>query len=120
MRRTIFFIIHFIALIILITIWGLEVENLWIYFSSVFGLIAIGFFATWSILSNMVAGLMIYLSNPFRIDSKIKLYDHELEATVLTIGLFYTQLRDDEGIFEVPNSIFFQKIFKVLDHEVTI
>ncbi|MBY0435703.1 MAG: mechanosensitive ion channel family protein [Cyclobacteriaceae bacterium] len=113
-RRILYFGIYLAAAIAIVTIWGANAKDIWIYFSSILGVIAVGFFATWSILSNIIAGIFIYTSNPFRISSRIKLLDPELTATVKDIGLLYTQLEDVEGTIQVPNSIFFQQTFKVL------
>jgi small-conductance mechanosensitive channel len=113
-RRILNFGVYIAAVVALLTIWGASAKNIWIYFSSIVGVIAIGFFATWSILSNIVAGLLIYTSNPFKIGSTIKLFDPEIRAEIKDINLIYTQLEDDEGITQVPNSIFFQQAFKVL------
>ena len=79
---------------------------MWIYFGGFLSVISIGLFAVWSILSNIISGIFIFIINPFRIGSKIKLYDPELQATVVNINLMFTELEDDEGIFSVPNNIF--------------
>ncbi|GAA0892727.1 mechanosensitive ion channel [Fulvivirga kasyanovii] len=113
-RRILNFGLYLASTIALLTIWGANVQNIWIYFSSILGVIAVGFFATWSILSNIIAGLFIYTSNPFKIGSTIKFFDPEIEAAVKDINLLYTQLEDEEGFTQVPNSVFFQQSFKVL------
>lgn len=116
-RRILNFGVYLAAIIALMTIWGASAQNIWIYFSSILAVIAVGFFATWSILSNIVAGLLIYTSNPFRIGSTIKLFDPEIKAMVKDINLLYTQLEDEEGVTQVPNSVFFQQSFKVLENQ---
>lgn len=114
-RRVLNFGIYLSAMVALMSIWGASVENIWIYFSSILAVIAVGFFATWSILSNIVAGLLIYTSNPFRIGSTIKFFDRDIKAKVKDINLLYTELEDEEGTTQIPNSVFFQQSFKVLN-----
>lgn len=106
-----FWIIYAIALM---AIWGVNFSNLWVYLSGFLTIVAVGFFAVWSILSNIVAGLLIYLLNPFKIGSVVKLQDPLLEATVKNINVIFTELEDEEGIFSIPNSHFFQKPVKVI------
>lgn len=112
-RKILFFSLHLLAITNLVIIWGADLKNIWLYLSGVLGVIAIGFFATWSILSNIIAGILIFATNPFRVGAIVKLPDPEVEATVKDIGLLFTQLEDDEGMWSIPNSIFFQKAFKV-------
>lgn len=106
-----FWIIYAIATM---AIWGVNFSNLWVYLSGFLTIVAVGFFAVWSILSNIVAGLLIYLLNPFKIGSVVKLQDPLLEATVKNINVIFTELEDEEGIFSIPNSHFFQKPVKVI------
>ncbi len=103
-----------LLIIVFLTIWGVNFENMIVYFGSFITLVAIGFFAVWSILSNVIAGLLIYLVNPFKVGSRVKLTDPEIEATVKSINLIFTELEDDEGVMSLPNNWFFQKSIKVL------
>ena len=76
-------------------------------------------FAVWSILSNIISGIFIFIINAFKIGSKIKPYDPEVQATVVNINLMFTELEDDDGIFNVPNNTFFQKTVKGINAEKT-
>ncbi|NQZ78609.1 MAG: mechanosensitive ion channel [Ekhidna sp.] len=80
---------------------------------SILGLVAIGFFAIWSLLSNIIAGIIIYIINPFKISDTIVLVEKEITGKVTDIGLIFTTLADDEGSFTVPNNLFFQQVIKV-------
>lgn len=114
-KKTIAVSYWIVFVVSIIIIWGVNVNNMWIYFGGFLSVISIGLFAVWSILSNIISGIFIFIINPFRIGSKIKLYDPELQATVVNINLMFTELEDDEGIFSVPNNIFFQKTIKVIN-----
>jgi MscS family membrane protein len=117
-KRVYIFTLYVVALFLIITIWGANFDNIWFYLSSVLGVIAIGFFAIWSILSNVVAGILIYSLNPFKIGDKLNLIEKNIEAEVMDIGLIYTVLQDDEYTFRIPNNIFFQQVFKVKKQEL--
>jgi len=53
-------LVSFIALFSLLLIWGVEVHELTLIFSSVFAVIGIGLFAVWSILSNITSGVIMF------------------------------------------------------------
>ena len=113
-RKTIA-IAFWIALIFLtLIISGVNLNNIWVYLGGFLSVVAIELFAVWSILSNIISGIFIFIMNPFKTGSKIKLHDPEVQATVVNINLMFTELEDDDGIFNVPNNTFFQKTVKVL------
>lgn len=112
-KRLLIITLWVLCILILVIIWGGDLENLWVTLGSVLGVIAIGFFAIWSILSNIVAGIIIYGANPFKIGDTIVLVEKEVTGKVKDIGMIYTTLQDKDGVFTVPNNVFFQQIVKV-------
>ena len=98
---------------------GKNLNNIWVYLGGFLSVVAIELFAVWSILSNIISGIFIFIINPFKIGSKIKPYDPEVQATVVNINLMFTELEDDDGIFNVPNNTFFQKTVKGINAEKT-
>jgi small-conductance mechanosensitive channel len=112
-KRLLMISLYTITVIVLVIVWGGDLNNLWISLGSILGVIAIGFFAIWSILSNIVAGIIIYTINPFKISDTLVLVEKEVTGKVIDIGLIYTKLQDKEGIFTVPNNLFFQQVVKV-------
>ncbi|MEM9896506.1 MAG: mechanosensitive ion channel domain-containing protein [Bacteroidota bacterium] len=112
-KRIIIFALYLITVFILIIIWGVDLNNIWVSLGSILGVIAIGFFAIWSILSNMVAGIIIYSINPFKISDTITLPEKSVTGKVVDIGLIFTTLQDEDGILTVPNNVFFQQVIKV-------
>ena len=48
---------------LLVIIWRVDTDNLWLFATTVLGVIAIGFFAMWSMLSNVVAAVFIFTSD---------------------------------------------------------
>ncbi|MCD8261777.1 MAG: mechanosensitive ion channel family protein [Bacteroides sp.] len=105
-------LLNILFLFILAIIWGLEPRNLVIGLSSVFAVIWVAFFAQWSILSNVTAGIIMYFSAPFRIGDHIRIIDKDIpiQAIIENIHTFYTHIRTDEGeLIVIPNSLFLQK-----------
>ena len=72
-----------------------------------------------TLVMSFISGIFIFIMNPFKTGSKIKLYDPEVQATVVNINLMFTELEDDDGIFNVPNNTFFQKTVKGINAEKT-
>lgn len=106
-------LILFIALIVLLFIWGIDLKNFGIFLSSILGLVAIGFFAVWSILSNILAGLFLFMSDTFRLEDKITVLPDDISGTVKEIKLVFVVLEDDNGdVLHVPNNVLIQKVIK--------
>lgn len=111
-KRYISYLIFTLIVILLISVWGIERDKLFLFISSVLTVIGVAFFAQWSILSNITAGIIIFFSFPFKIGDKIKFVDKEfpIEGEILDIKSFYTLLKtsDDEEI-SLPNNLLLQK-----------
>ncbi len=117
-KKIINVLIMFFMAMILISIWGVDTKNLLLALSSVFAIIGVAFFAQWSILSNITAGIVIFFSLQFRIGDKIRIHDKEfpIEATLKDIKAFYLYLETDEGEkITYPNSLFLQKGISVVE-----
>lgn len=112
-KRILIFSLHVFAFLLLVIVWGGDIKNIWVSIGSILGVIAIGFFAIWSILSNIVAGIIIYTINPFKITDTLVLVEKDVTGKVIDIGLIYTKLQDKDGIITVPNNVFFQQVVKV-------
>ncbi len=88
----------------------IPVAPLWTMVSAVLAMVAIGFVAVWSILSNTLCSLMLLIFQPFKAGSTIELVGTEVRGRVVNFNLMYTTLRTDDGdAIEVPNNAFFQQ-----------
>jgi small-conductance mechanosensitive channel len=88
-------------------------HDFWTWLLGAIALIAIGFVAQWSILSNMLCTLLILIYKPFHIGEKIEIPTDNVVGTVVDINLFFTTLREAGGDqFQVPNNLFFQKTIR--------
>ena len=111
-KKYIDYFIYMLALLVIISIWGIKPEQIFLFISSVLTVIGVAFFAQWSILSNITAGIIIFFSFPFRIGDKIKILDKDvpIEAEIIDIRLLYTLLKTDSGErISYPNNLFLQK-----------
>ena len=95
-----------------IFIWGVNFQEIGILFSSVFAVIGVAMFASWSILSNVTAGIILFFSFPFKIGDRIRILDSDFpeEADILDIKAFHLYLRKDNGeLVTYPNNLLLQK-----------
>ena len=96
----------------LIFIWGVNFKEIGLLFSSVFAVIGVAMFATWSILSNVTAGIILFFSFPFKIGDRIRILDSDFpeEADILDIKAFHLYLKKDNGeLVTYPNNLLLQK-----------
>lgn len=74
---------------------------------------AIGFFAVWSILSNIFAGVILFFSQTVRIQDTIEIIPDNVKGTVKDINLFFLTLTDENGNdITIPSNMIFQKMIK--------
>jgi len=76
-------------------------------------LVAIGFVAVWSILSNALCALMLMLTRPFDVGDTIEIVPDGIKGKVVNFSLLFTTLRETEArVIQVPNNTFFQKAIR--------
>lgn len=101
---------------------GVSIGNVWTMLSAVVAMIAIGFVAVWSVLSNLLCTVMLIIFRPFRIGDEIEVIDPAMTAgisgRVRNINLMFTTLMDTMAdadvpvMLQVPNNLLFQKIIR--------
>ena len=100
----------FIAIIL---IWGINIKNLWVSITGILAMIAVAFFAVWSLVGNILAGIIIFFTSPFKINDTIEILPDNIKGKVLAINTFFTLIKDtEENQINIPNSLFFQKYVK--------
>ncbi len=72
-------------------------------------------FALKDIVSNLIAGAMILIHHPFRLDDFIAV--GEFEGTVVDIDLRYTTIQDEDRKILIPNSTLFKKEIALMNRE---
>ena len=107
----------------LVFIWGVNFKEIGLLFSSIFAVIGVALFASWSILSNVTAGIILFFSFPFKIGDRIRILDSDFpeEADILDIKAFHLYLRKDNGeLVTYPNNLLLQKgVAQVIKKEVS-
>ncbi len=98
-----------IAVLLIAQQFGL-LENLWAAVTAILAMIAIGFVAVWSVLSNTLCSVILMIARPFNIGDEIEFPGEEVGGKVINFNLIFTTLRDgDDYLVQVPNNTFFQK-----------
>lgn len=78
--------------------------------SALFAMVAIGFVASWSVLSNAFCSILLLIYQPFTLGHTVELLDAEVKGKIVNFNLIYTTLETPEGEHvQVPNSLFFQQ-----------
>ncbi|WP_317171414.1 mechanosensitive ion channel domain-containing protein [Zobellia roscoffensis] len=95
-------------------IWGVNFREVGLVFSSVFAVIGVALFASWSILSNITAGAILFFSFPFKIGDRVKILDKDIESEepflIEDIRAFHVSLRKSNGeLLVYPNNLMMQK-----------
>ena len=113
-RRALRWLIIAAATVLLVTaVFGVPLDSLWTAFTAVFALIAIGFIAVWSVLSNWLCTFVILLTHPFSVGDEIEFAGEPVRGRVVDLNFVYTTLRSADGsVLQIPNNLFFQKVLK--------
>lgn len=93
---------------------GIDLQGLWSTLGAALSLIAIGFVAMWSILSHMLASILIVVFRPFEVGDRVEIVgDDPVGGEVTDLNPVYTTMRtEDGGTLQIPNNLFFQKAMK--------
>ena len=111
-----------LTLLIGLQLAGVPMTTVWGAVSGIVALIAIGFVAVWSVLSNAACSLLLLVFKPFRIGDHVELVENaagpNTGGRVTDVTLMYVVLREEaaEGqpasFVQVPNNLFFQKLVR--------
>lgn len=102
-----------------LNVWGIELGGVWAVLVSIITVIGVGFLATWTMISNFTASFFLALWRPFHLGQTVEVLPENLKGQVTTRNLMFTTLREEGGaVLQIPNNLFFQKMFRVSDHAV--
>lgn len=126
-RKVIFYLSYFFIYLVagaaLAVIWGFEFRQIILGLSSVLAVLGVGFFAQWSILSNLTSSAILFFNHPIRIGDRIRIIDKDYDYTgiIKDISGFFLFMRTDEGKnVTIPTSLIMQKGIEILEEkEVT-
>ncbi|HNQ23943.1 MAG TPA: mechanosensitive ion channel [Phycisphaerae bacterium] len=96
--------------LVLIALAGFDIVGIWALLAGLIAMVAIGFFAVWSVLCNITATLVILIWRPFNVGERIQIQPEGIAGEVVDINFMFTLLKNDDGErVTVPNSLFVQK-----------
>lgn len=101
-----------IFMVLLGMIWEVSLEGLSVYIASIVTIVGVGLFATWSIVSNITASVILFFFFPFKIGSKVRIVDgdNSADGVVASLSLFSIKLiRDDGSEIFYPNNMAIQR-----------
>lgn len=90
----------------------------WAVLSAVTAAIAVGFVATWSVLSNATCALLLLVYRPFRVGDEVELLEPNgsvgVCGRVIDLNLLFTTLLEEgDVVVRIPNNLFVQKYSRV-------
>jgi small-conductance mechanosensitive channel len=101
-------------LLLILELWGLSVSGIWTVLVSGVTLVGVGFLAVWTMISNVTANFFIVVWRPFRMGHEVELIPENVKGRVVERSLMFTTLREKDGtVLQIPNNLFFQKVFRV-------
>ncbi len=106
-----------ILISIIAVVWDISFEGISLYLASIFTVIGVALFASWSLLSNITAYMIIFFYFPFKIGSNIRILDgdNSVEGKVEDLTLFFIKIKLISGeVMTYPNNLAIQKPIKEL------
>jgi small-conductance mechanosensitive channel len=117
--KAIHLIISIAAVVLLAAIWGLKQNQIAVFASTLLTALGIGFFATWSLLSNITSSIILFFNHPLKMGDTIKVLDKDypFEGEITELTYFFIHLRTKEGeIVTIPNSLLLQKSVAIVEN----
>ena len=114
-NKVVSFLIYITAFIVIAFVWGVDKQQLVVTISSFLTILGIAFFAQWSILSNITAGIILFINYPVKIGDTITILekDNDMTGQIKDIGVFFIILKTNDGRnVSIPNSLILQKMIK--------
>ncbi|MBU0994366.1 MAG: mechanosensitive ion channel family protein [Proteobacteria bacterium] len=122
LRSILKWLVYISVLLIILQQIGIKINSLWTFLTAAATMVAIGFVAVWSVLSNLLCTLMLIIFRPFQIGDKIEIVDPAMtsgvKGRVKNINMLFTTLIEttdktsDVWKTHIPNNLFFQKIVR--------
>lgn len=107
-------VLWIVAAMLVLEIWGVSVGGLWTLLVSAATIVGVGFLATWTMISNITASFFIAFWRPFHLGDTIEMLPENLRGRVIDRSLMFVVIRENSGtVIQIPNNLFFQKMFKV-------
>lgn len=101
-----------LGLVLLALVWGLSGSGVMVFTTSLAALLGVALFASWSMLSNTTASVILFFTAPYKVGDRIRVLDGDNTITGLVrhMGLVFLSLEDPEGhLYTLPNNLLMQK-----------
>lgn len=111
-KKSFAFLLFSILILAVTFIWGIDIRGVLIFASSFFAVVGIALFASWSVLSNITSGIIIFFSFPHKIGDRIKIIDgdNSVEGEITDMTLYHIQIMDEgHQVTSYPNSLAIQR-----------
>jgi small-conductance mechanosensitive channel len=109
LRRSAVWLILLASALVLLQSIGV-LESVVAAVTGAFALVAIGFVAVWSVLSNTLCSLILMIVRPFRVGDTLAFPPDDFRGQVVNFNMIFTTLETDDGmLLQVPNNTFFQR-----------
>ena len=113
-NRVIIAVLWALTVFIVLDVWGIALAGVWAVVVSAITIIGVGFIATWAMTSNFTASFFLALWRPFHVGQTVEVLPENLKGRVVGRNLMFTTLSEESGsVLQIPNSLFFQKVFRV-------
>jgi small-conductance mechanosensitive channel len=113
MRTFVRWIIIIFVVLGVASVVGVSLESLWVAVSAIIAMTLVGFFASWSLLSNTLAALVIMIWRPFEVGDRIEIMSDNIAGEVTDINLMYSKVTTQDGeVVNVPNNMFLSRFVK--------
>lgn len=112
-RNVVRWAVRIMAAILVLGVFGFELGGIWAMISTILAMVAIGFVAVWSLLSNLSSTFLVLFFRPFQIGDDLEFAGEPVKGRVIDLSYFYTTLLAEDGRWvQIPNNLFFQKTLK--------
>ncbi len=101
---------------------GFSIGSIWTIVATLLAMVAVGFVAVWSVLSNLLCTLILVIFKPFSISDEIEIIEPNtisgLKGKVINFNVMFTTLQElrtdtkEPALIQIPNNIFFQKCIR--------
>jgi small-conductance mechanosensitive channel len=97
-----------------LAVLGVEIGNIWTLVSTALAMVAIGFVAVWSLLSNVSAFFILLVWHHWELGDHICVMPDNIQGRVEDMNMMFTILRTNEGeAVAIPNSLLLQRVIRV-------
>ena len=101
-----------IVLILIVLTWDIDLAILQDYLLGFLTIVGVAIFASWSILSNLTASVILFFYYTYKVGAIIRIVDgaNSVTGIILEITLFYIKLQTKDGnLISYPNNLAIQR-----------